>query len=284
MNLSGIAKAAAKVVFPNFRTRLMARRVLYYPVDTIDYAIGHRSRLTAPRGLWFVGGESNFHAINEEFLGYFQTLGGLKPDHRVLDVGCGVGVLASRLTSFMSSKGSYLGFDIVEPGIKWCQKHITTRFPNFRFSYADLYHEQYNPRGSLKLLDWSFPVQDSEFDFIFLKSVFTHMVPEHIRHYLAEIRRALKMGGRCFATIFLLNPQSTQLIREGVSSLDIRHSVGDYYVLNPHLPELAVGIPEAEMVRWCEKLGLNIVDRRPGSWCGRAEHSSYQDILVLSPA
>jgi len=57
MNLSGIAKAAAKVVFPNFRTRLMARRVLYYPVDTIDYAIGHRSRLTAPRGLWFVGGE-----------------------------------------------------------------------------------------------------------------------------------------------------------------------------------------------------------------------------------
>jgi SAM-dependent methyltransferase len=282
MRVSGIAKAAAKAVFPNFRTRLMARRVFYYPLDTIDYAIGHRSRLTAPRGLWFVGGESDFHAINEEFLGYFQTLGGLKPDHRALDVGCGVGVLASRLTSFMSSKGSYLGFDIVEPGIKWCQKQITSRFPNFQFSYADLYHEQYNPRGRLKLLDWSFPARDGEFDFIWLKSVFTHMVPEHIRHYLAEIRRTLKVGGRCLVTIFLLDPQSVQLIRNGASSLDIRHPVGDYYVLNPHLPELAVGIPEAEMVSWCEKLGLNIVERRPGSWCGRTEFTSYQDILVLS--
>lgn len=282
MTLSGVAKAAAKVVFPNFRTRLIARRVLYYPVDTFDYAIGHRSPLTAPRGLWFVGGEENFKAINEEFLGYFQTLGRLKPHHRALDVGCGVGVMASRLTGFINAEGSYLGFDIVEPGIKWCKKHITSRFPNFQFLYADLYHEQYNPKGRLELLDWAFPAQDDEFDFICLKSVFTHMVPVHIQHYLAEIRRALKTGGRCLATLFLLNPQSTQLIREGVSSLDIRHSVDDYFVLNPHLPELAVGIPEDSLLQWCKKHRLKIVDKRYGSWCGRTAYTSYQDIVILS--
>ena len=37
----------------------------------------------------------------------------LSPDHRVLDIGCGTGRMAIPLTSFLSKKGSYEGFDIV---------------------------------------------------------------------------------------------------------------------------------------------------------------------------
>lgn len=281
MTLTRLAKSAAKMILPQFRSRLVARRILYYPLDMVEYAAGLRSPITPPRGLWYVGGEDGFQSINDEFLGYFQRLGGLRPDHRILDVGCGVGVMASRLTAFMNSRGSYLGFDVVEPGIRWCQKHITSRYPNFAFRFADVFHEQYNPKGKTQLLDLSFPAKDGEFDFIWLKSVFTHMVPMHIRHYLAEIHRSLANSGRCLATFFLLNDESKALIKGGASTVDISHCVGDYSVMSPRLPELAIGIPETNLTQWCDQLGIEVEHCRYGSWCGRESYTSYQDIVVL---
>ena len=55
----------------------------------------------------------------------------LHPDHRVLDVGCGIGRTAIALTDYLSSSGSYEGFDIVPKGIDWCQKHIAAKYPTF---------------------------------------------------------------------------------------------------------------------------------------------------------
>jgi len=280
--MRSIVKAAVRRIFPNFRTRLLLRRLIYFPVDTLDYAFRHRDPITPPRGLWYVGGE-NYKAINEEFMGYFEELCGLKPYHHVLDVGCGIGVTASRLTSYLHADGSYLGFDIVKPGIAWCQKRITSRYPNFKFIFADVFHEQYNPKGKLDVTTWSFPCSNNSFDFVCLKSVFTHMTPEGTQHYLEETQRVLKPGGVCLATIFFLNPESENLIERGLSSLAIRHAKGGYSVLDPKLPELAVGIPEVSFRQWCERVGFNIADSavRYGSWCARTEYTSYQDIVVM---
>jgi len=280
--LSSRMKALGKKVLPRFRSRLIARRVIYFPLDTLEYALRLRDPITPPHGLWFVGGEENHKAINEEFLRYFVELGGLKPDHHVLDIGCGVGVMASRLTSFFDSESSYDGFDIVQPGINWCQKHITSRFPNFTFTYADVFHEQYNPKGKLQITSWSFPYSDASFDFAWLKSVFTHMTPEPIRHYLRQIERVLRPGGSCLATLFLLNDESTHMIASGRSSLPIVHGKGDHFVADPELPELAVGIPENLFRDWCREAGLvNEGSIHYGSWCGRLQFTSYQDIVVL---
>ncbi|MHB8217445.1 MAG: class I SAM-dependent methyltransferase [Candidatus Sulfotelmatobacter sp.] len=275
-------KALAKRVLPRFRSRLAARRLLYFPLDTLEYALHLREPITPPRGLWFVGGEKNYRAINEEFLRYFVELGGLKSDHHVLDIGCGVGVMASRLTSFLSPAGAYDGFDIVKPGITWCQKHISSRLPNFTFAYADVYHEQYNPKGKLAISSWNFPYPDEAFDFAWLKSVFTHMTPAPIQHYLRQIRRVLRPGGTCLATLFFLNEESTQLIAQGKSSLPIIHCQGDHSVADLALPELAVGIPQDLFHAWCEHAGLQVDGPiRYGSWCGRIAYTSYQDLVVL---
>jgi len=53
---------------------------------------------------------------------FFKTLTqyGLSPDMRVLDVGCGQGRMARPLIGFFD-QGDYTGFDIVKPGIEWCQ-------------------------------------------------------------------------------------------------------------------------------------------------------------------
>src|SRR5580700_11202148 len=98
---------AIKRLLPGFESRLLLRRAINFPRDSFDRLTGRRDPLIPPRGLWFVGGEENYQAVNEEFLRYFIELGKLQPDSKVLDVGCGIGVMASRLTSYLSSEGAY---------------------------------------------------------------------------------------------------------------------------------------------------------------------------------
>lgn len=275
----------AKRLLPGFESRLLVRRVLNLPRDTYDRITGRRDPLIPPHGLWFVGGEENYQAVNEEFLGYFIKIGGLQPHHHVLDVGCGIGVMASRLTKFLSPDGAYFGFDIVPMGIKWARQHIGSRFPNFSFAHVDLFNTHYNPKGKLSADRFEFPYASHSFDFVFLKSVFTHLLPRSIEHYLSQISRVLKPSGRCLLTVFLLNDESTRLIQLGDSSIPLLHQLDGCRVVDPQFPETAVGIPETKLLELCSRRSLNLVPPiHYGSWCGRNPAMSYQDILVLSPA
>lgn len=279
MNTSTLAKR----LLPGFRSRLLVRRILNFPRDTYESITHQRDPLVPPHGLWFVGGEENYQAVNEEFMHYFVNFGGLQPNHRVLDVGCGIGVMASRLTRFLSPKGQYCGFDIVRLGITWATRNITLRFPNFSFAHVDLFNKHYNPKGKISASEFRFPYDDATFDFVFLKSVFTHLLPDSMQHYLSEIHRVLKPGGRCLLTIFLLNGESLDLILRGESSLPLVHDWQGCRVLDPLFPETAIGIPEPDFMKYCNRLGWELIPpTRYGSWCGRKFFLSYQDILVMT--
>jgi len=251
-------------------------------MDTFERLCRIRDPLIPPRGLWFVGGGQDYKAINEEFLRYMTELCGLSPHSQILDVGCGIGVTASRLASYLAPDGSYSGFDIVRRGITWCQKCISARYPNFSFVHADIFSTHYNPKGLRASNAYRFPYLDEQFDFILSKSVFTHMMPSGIQNYLGEISRTLKRGGKCLATFFLLTDESNLLIRNGRSSLALRHDREDCRVLDPQFPETAVGVPESSVKTWCSAVNLQPI--RPvlyGSWSGRPNYTSYQDIMIL---
>src|SRR5437763_9723199 len=159
-------QVAAKRLMPGFESRLLLRRIVNFPRDAFETVSGRRDPLIAPHGLWFVGGEQNYAEVNEEFMKYFVDLGGLKRSSHVLDVGCGIGVTASRLTKFLSPEGSYDGFDIVKVGVHWAARHITRRFRNFHFTHADVFNKHYNPKGKLNPDHFSFPYEESRFDFV----------------------------------------------------------------------------------------------------------------------
>ena len=278
MNLNMFAKR----VLPGFQSRLFVRRVLSFPRDTFDSLTGRRDPLIPPHGLWFVGGERNYELVNEEFLRYFVEFGGLQPSSRVLDVGCGLGVMAARLTRFLQPSGSYCGMDIVKVGVEWAQRNIASRFPNFSFVHADVYNKHYNPKGKVLPEQFSFPFPDREFDFIIVKSVFTHLLPETVRQYLREIRRVMRPGSRCLATAFLLNQESLKLIGSGHSSIHLSHRLDGCRVVDPSFPETAVGLPEEEFLQWCRQIGISVqLPVHYGAWCGRDQFMSYQDIVVL---
>lgn len=244
-------------------------------LDVKDRVSGRADRLVPPRRLDYAG-HSDFVETGDEFLGYFVELGGLQPFHSVLDVGCGMGRMARPLVGYLDSAGSYDGFDVNREGIGWCRRRYA-RHANFRFHVADLYNRRYNPHGAHSAADYRFPYDDSSFDLVVAASVLTHLLESEAEHYLAEIARVVKPDGRALVTFFLLNDESRRLIADGLSSLAFLDPDDHVSVLDEHLPEEAVAYDE-QWVR--ERIG--VADVRWGSWCGREEHASFQDVVVAT--
>lgn len=195
----------------------------------------------------FVGGADNFAEVGEEFMRHFKSIAGLGPTERVLDVGCGIGRIALPLTKYLSRDGCYEGFDIVKEGIDWCAANITPRYPNFHFQLADVFNTYYNPTGKYHPEEYRFPYEDASFDFVFLTSVFTHVLPAAMQNYLCEIARVLKRGGRCLITFFLWNAAADRLVRSGKSQYDFRYDYGMHRVQKADMPDS----PCVTMKRMC---------------------------------
>jgi SAM-dependent methyltransferase len=243
---------------------------------------GGASRLLPPASLRDQIGAGDFRAVGEEFLGHFRQLAGLRPNEDVLDVGCGVGRMAIPLTEFLLPAARYEGFDVVPELVEWCSANITPAYPNFRFAVSDLYSSTYNPLGAARSEEYEFSYPDETFDFVFLTSVFTHLLPAAVARYLSEIRRVLRPGGRSFMTFFLLDAETLDLIRGGRSTLAFEHDRGRHRLLNEEAPEAAVAYDLLFARELIEGSALKIERVERGSRCGREEFLTYQDVLVVS--
>lgn len=253
--------------------------------DSVEYRTGikvpGRDPLMPPVWLHSVG-NNDFYECGEEFFRYFTDIGGLKPDERVLDVGCGTGRMARPLTRYLTS-GTYDGIDIVGPSVEWCQRAYQHRFPNFRFHFADVYNQAYNPGGTLRAAEYKFLFADSFFDFIYLTSVFTHMLPVDMENYLAEVTRMLKPGGRCFITYFLLTADSLKLMSQNRSSIDFKGALPGCRVKDTDEPEAGVAYERDRILELYDKNKLVISEPvHYGTWCGFSDGLSYQDIIVAT--
>jgi SAM-dependent methyltransferase len=275
-----LSKGILRVVFKRLPRPLRQKLKLMtqIPQDALDVVLGRRRDLVPPRYLNFAG-DGDFEATGNEFLGYFIDLGDLKSDSRVLEVGCGIGRMARPLTKYLT-EGSYEGIDIVPKGISWCQVQITTRYPNFRFQLADIQSVMYNPKGRQHAATYRFPFENSEFDFVFLTSVFTHMMKQDIEQYLHEIARVLRPNAVCFITFFLLNEDAYELIKKGSSSLHFKYLREGCRIDDEHNPDNAVAFEEQSIHKMLHEAGLTGETVKYGAWSGRDHHLSYQDILI----
>jgi SAM-dependent methyltransferase len=224
-------------------------------------------------------------AFRDNVLGEFKTWGQLRPNERVLDVGCGYGRVAAALTQYLEAAGSYAGLDIMADCIAWCSTEITPRFPNFSFRHVDIHNKYYNPNGVTPASRFRFPYADSSFDFVTLISVFTHMLPADLARYTAEIARVTRPGGRCIISFLLLNPESRRVCLEGNSPFGY-HPVDSIHAVHmPKQPEAAVFYHEEYIRTLFQKNGLSVNATWYGSWCGRearAEFAEFQDFVVAT--
>jgi len=249
-------------------------------IDFLNRAIRGQLHLP-PWWLRDVGG-SDFEAVGQEFLDLFKKLVNLQPNEQILEIGCGSGRIALPLTRYLNQEGSYTGMEVVSDSIDWCRRNISRRYPNFQFLHADLYNKRYNPTGPYLAKDYTFPFDEKSFDFIFLTSVFTHLLPDDTKNYLREIARLLHPSGRALITFFLLNEKQQGLASQGLNDIDFKYGSGLYRVRSETVPESAIAYDEAFLQQLLSQCKLEISGAiHYGKWSGRVDGLSYQEILVV---
>jgi SAM-dependent methyltransferase len=257
------------------KQRLLLRKVVYAPIDLFR----KRHELEPPKGYVYTG-PGNYIEIGETFFEYFKQYGNIQPNSRILDIGSGIGRMAIPFTEFLTEEGSYKGFDVVAQGVNWCTEHITAKYPNFVFTHTPLKNDLYNLNTNEEAKNFTFPYEDASFDFAFLTSVFTHMMPDDVLHYLAEIHRVLATDKICLATFFILD----ETAREKMSSSKMNFKInrGNYALMDEKVKEANVAFEKDFIFAQFEAKGFEIMHFFPGTWSGRTENTlSYQDIIVL---
>lgn len=248
-------------------------------LDARDRVSGRSDRLVPPRRLGFAG-HADFVATGDALLTHLVELAGLQPGERVLDVGCGTGRVARPLAGYLSSEGSYDGFDVDRDGIGWCRRRYA-RHANFRFQVADRYDRRHNPHGAQAAAEYRFPYEDARFDLVVQDSVLTHLLEAEADHHLAETARVLKPGGRALITSFLLDEGSRAAVRSEDATLAFLDPDAHVAVVSDEAPEEAVAYDVGWLRERLAAHGLALRSLHPGTWRGSEDGASLQDLVVV---
>jgi len=231
------------------------------------------------------GGIETWEAISRNHMELHRKYLDISPEQNILEIGCGIGRDAIQFSKYLSEKGQYTGIDIIWESINWCKLNISSRFPNFKFIYLDIYSQIHNPWGALQVTDIDLPVKDSTVDRIILHSVFTHMFFDDIVHYMKQFKRILKPSGKIYTSMFLVKNKTLALVRSGKTPCDLTFS-HDFdegcYVESLEAPEGAVAYSEKRFADMLSVSGLEL-DRDIcwGSWTGQQGVVSGQDVVIL---
>ncbi len=240
-----------------------------------------KRELSPPKRLIFTGSGDFIH-IGKLFQTEFVERGLIAPDSVVLDVGCGIGRSAIPMTTYLGD-GRYEGFDIMKPGVDWCRKNISEKYPNFNFKLVDLTNDLYKSTGG-PAENFVFPYPDHAFDLVIVLSVFTHLIREEVERYMSEIGRVLKRGGSCYATFFILNETSVEAMQAGDHAFNFKYNKGEYSLLSKEVRSANVAFKESYLrENLFPGAGLKLIHAEYGSWSqgGGGNPIGFQDRVIL---
>ncbi|MCS6773873.1 MAG: class I SAM-dependent methyltransferase [Thermoflexales bacterium] len=209
-----------------------------------------------------------------------KLVGGLHPESRLLDLGCGCGALALQLRQYVKPErgGSYVGLDVHLPSIRWCQRHIVQ--PGFRFAALDAFNASFHPNGQ-RAFDYRAALAAyAPVDVVAAKSLFTHLRPEDVQAYLWAVADVLAANGRFVFTAFLFDPN------DDLEKTTVRFPFGDarFRHAYAHRVESAVAYAASYMLEMLQAAGWTVLRHFRGGW--RSHHSglSFQDVVVACRA
>lgn len=137
----------------------------------------------------------------------------------VFDFGCGCGRVARQLMQQNPPPQKYVGIDLHQGMIKWCQDHLQKHAKDFQFMHHDVLNLGFNPKGKPHPLP--FQVGDHAFELVVSWSVFTHVLEEQVLFYLKEITRILAKDGIFLSTWFTFDKQEYPMMQTFQNALYI---------------------------------------------------------------
>ncbi len=229
-------------------------------------------------------------------IGIFQTIIGQvlnqKTGQRILDVGCGTGLLGIASESYVSEGGKYIGIDVIKENIDICKKIYQS--PYYEFIHVEAHNEMYTPNSYQKQKSW--PFADESFDLVTALSVWTHFGSQDAQFYIKEVDRVLKPKSKAIITFFYLNENYTQSLSDRNQELGkFNRSPKDLWIfdkkfedsddwLTPkwtNVPEEAIGITKKGLDSILAQTSLSVSTIYNGSWKERPG-AYFQDIIILT--
>ncbi|MDI6873755.1 class I SAM-dependent methyltransferase [Candidatus Solincola sp.] len=153
---------------------------------------------------------------------------GIEPGSRVLDVGCGTGVLIPRLLEAVGEEGSVCAVDVAEEMLKVARSKLQR--PNLHYLQADIA---------------ATPFLDDSFDLVICHNCFPHVADKG--RAVREMFRILRPGGRAVISH-----------TEDRETINARHLRLGGAVGGDLLPD------EATMRRWFREAGFEVIEIRDG--------------------
>ncbi|WP_242155191.1 class I SAM-dependent methyltransferase [Aestuariivivens sediminis] len=243
-------------------------------------------------------GGKNSYAEWAHVIGIFQTLIyqqlEKKEANKILDIGCGSGLLSMAAQNFIEGDGFYLGIDINRKEIDFCKNYYT--HPNFIFKHIDANNALYANNQLKTNVKWD--INNNSIDLITALSVWTHLNENDALFYFKEIKRVLKKNGKAIITFFYLD----DLYRK---SLSVRKNIKGKYHSTSQLewifdksayeskewfypsildvPEKAIGVTEGGIAMLLKESGLKLIEYYPGNW-KEIPSVFFQDIIIIQKA
>jgi SAM-dependent methyltransferase len=276
------------------------RREFYFLIDRV-YLPADRREVLRSRNLTLIPPARNRRGGKQSYaewghvIGVFQTLLelhlGAGEGRRILDVGCGTGLMAIAASPFVGGGGRYTGIDVMRADVEFCRRHYPA--DTHEFVHFDVSNPMYAPAQASANQAW--PLDADAFDMVTAVSVWTHLNETDAVFYLSEVARVLRPGGKAVITFFILDETYRRSLPRPAGVRGRFHmtrqkswifdqpSYGSDAWFHPawvEVPENAIGVTEAGLERLQKASGLTLLELHTGNW-KEQPGVFFQDVLVF---
>lgn len=237
-----------------------------------------------------------FEASREKELPFLASIAQLNQKCSTLDFGCGLGRLASAFANSENQFGSYFGWEPEPQALQWLQGAYKNN-PGFRFDGTQLMddmnyvtnrgnystvEENYESRTEAvpRVADLMRLMNGAKFDLQFSSSVFTHMWSSDITLTLKSFNDIASNNALFVNTWLIVDSFAQTLLDRGEADRSLPIEINGVLTYSHSNPLVCTAYRQNDVERIYRESGHQILEVLHGSWSGRSNGVTYQDIVV----